>query len=183
MWHVSSRSGVATLRTAMHLLFTFLLTRLTAFCPGLPRWAGTSKVKPMWILLQQETVGGSGISWAVCKSAPRSRQTTMPAPHHSVFTGRMPFQPTVSKQWRGRLQTAMLQTLNLREVWCPFHTANADTTKLSSPAVRICPQKSSEVRSLLQVSIPLLRTLLRIPVSKTVITLATCDFFKTVARL
>jgi len=35
-----------------------------------------------------------GISWAVCKSAPRSRQTTTPAPHHSVFfTGRMPFLP------------------------------------------------------------------------------------------
>jgi len=26
-----------------------------------------------------------------CKSAPRSRQITTPAPHHSVFTGRMPF--------------------------------------------------------------------------------------------
>ena len=29
----------------------------------------------------------------MCKSAPRSRQITMPAPHHSVFTGRMPFLP------------------------------------------------------------------------------------------
>ena len=28
---------------------------------------------------------GSGISWAVCKSAPHSKQITMPAPHHSVF--------------------------------------------------------------------------------------------------
>ena len=36
-------------------------------------------------LLKQETVSGSGISWATCKSAPRSRQITMPAPHHSVF--------------------------------------------------------------------------------------------------
>ena len=59
--------------------------RLTALCPGLPGWAGTRKVKPVWILLKQETVSGSGISWAVCKSAPRSRQTTTPAPHHSVF--------------------------------------------------------------------------------------------------
>jgi len=25
---------------------------------------------------------GSGISWAICKSAPLSRQTTTPAPHH-----------------------------------------------------------------------------------------------------
>jgi len=29
----------------------------------------------------------------VCKSAPRSRQITTPAPHHSVFTGQMPFLP------------------------------------------------------------------------------------------
>ena len=65
-------------------------TRLTALCPGLPRWAGTRKVKPIWILLKQETVSGSSISWATCKSAPRSRQITTPAHHHSVFTGRVP---------------------------------------------------------------------------------------------
>ena len=59
--------------------------RLMALFPGLPRWAGTRKVKPVWILLKQETVIGSGISWAICKSAPRSRQITMPAPHHLVF--------------------------------------------------------------------------------------------------
>jgi len=36
--------------------------------------------------------GGSGISWTTCKSfEPRSRQITMPVPHQSVFTGRMPF--------------------------------------------------------------------------------------------
>ena len=59
--------------------------RLMAIFPGLPRWAGTRKAKPIWILLKQETVCGSGISWNICKSAPRSRQITMPAPHHSVF--------------------------------------------------------------------------------------------------
>jgi len=68
-------------------------THLMALCPGLPGWAGTKKVKPIWILLKQETVSGSGISWVICKSAPRSRQITTPAPHHSVFTGRMPFLP------------------------------------------------------------------------------------------
>jgi len=47
--------------------------------------------KPIWILLKQETVSGSGISWAICKSAPRSRQITTLALHHSVFTGWMPF--------------------------------------------------------------------------------------------
>ena len=56
-----------------------------ALFPGLPGWAGTRKAKPIWILLKQETVSGSGISWAICKSAPRSRQITMPVPHHSSF--------------------------------------------------------------------------------------------------
>jgi len=32
--------------------------------------AGTRKVKPIWILLKQETVSGSGIGWDMCKSAP-----------------------------------------------------------------------------------------------------------------
>ena len=68
-------------------------TCLTDLFPGLHGWAGTRKVKPIWILLKQETVSGSGISWDTCKSAPRSRQITTPAPHHSVFTGRMPFLP------------------------------------------------------------------------------------------
>ena len=78
-------------------------THLTALCPGLPGWAGTRKVKPIWILLKQETVSGSGISWAVCKSAPHSRQITTPAPHRSVFyrPDALPAsQPTASKHWR-----------------------------------------------------------------------------------
>jgi len=36
-------------------------------------------------LLKQEMVSGSGISWAVCKSAPWPRHITKPASHHSVF--------------------------------------------------------------------------------------------------
>ena len=60
-------------------------TRLTALFPGLPGWVGTRKVKPIWILRKKETVSGSGISWAICKSAPCSRQVTTPAPHHSFF--------------------------------------------------------------------------------------------------
>jgi len=69
--------------------------------PGLPGLAGPRKVKPICILLKQETVSGSGISWAICKSAPRSRQIAAPAPHHSVFyrPDALPAtQPTASKQ-------------------------------------------------------------------------------------
>ena len=60
-------------------------THLTALCLGLPGWAGTRKVKPIWILLKQKTVSDSDISWASLKSASRSRQITTPAAHHSVF--------------------------------------------------------------------------------------------------
>jgi len=77
-------------------------TRLTALFPGLPGYTSTRKVKPMWILLKQETVSGSGISWDICKSATRSRQKTMPAPHHSVFyrPDALPAtQPMASKHW------------------------------------------------------------------------------------
>jgi len=75
-------------------------THLMALYPGLPGSASSRKVKPIWILLEQQTVSGSGISWAKCKSAPRSRQITTPAPHQSVFY--MPdalpaTQPTASK--------------------------------------------------------------------------------------
>jgi len=48
-------------------------------------------------------MSGSGISWAICKSAPRSRQITTPAPHHSVFyrpDALLAAQPTASKHWR-----------------------------------------------------------------------------------
>jgi len=35
--------------------------------------------EPFWILMKQEMVGGSGMSWTICKSyAPHSRQITMP---------------------------------------------------------------------------------------------------------
>ena len=83
-------------------MHTHTHTRLTALFLGLPGWTGTRKVKPLWILLRQETGSGRGISWAICKSAPCSRQTTMPAPHHSVFfrPDALPAaQPTASKHW------------------------------------------------------------------------------------
>jgi len=86
-------------------------TRLTALCPGLPRWAGTREVKPIWILLKQETASGNGIRWVVCKFAPRSRQITMPAPHYSVFyrPDALPAaQPTASKHWRQCITTVLI---------------------------------------------------------------------------
>ena len=48
-------------------------------------------------------MSGSGISWAICNSAPCSRQITTPAPHRSVFyrSDALPAaQPTASMHWR-----------------------------------------------------------------------------------
>ena len=100
------------------MLSTHTHTRLTALFPGLPRWAGTRTVKPIWILLKQETVSGSGISWAICKSAPCCRQTTTPAAHHSVFyrpDALRAAQPTASKHWR--LYTMLIVVYEM--VRCP----------------------------------------------------------------
>jgi len=74
----------------------------------------TAWVKPIWILLKQETVSGSGISWDICKSTTRSRQITMPAPHHSVFyrPDALPAaQPTATKHWRHKT-TKMLTLIS-----------------------------------------------------------------------
>ena len=80
-------------QTYTQSIHTHTHTRWTALCPGLPRWASTRKVKPVWISLNQETVSGSGISWAIYKPASSYRQITTPATHHSFFTGQMPFLP------------------------------------------------------------------------------------------
>ena len=82
IWRPSVRGRAGS---TWHVSHTHTHTHLTSLFPGLPGCAGTRKVKPIWILLKQETMSGSSISWAICKSAPRSRQTTMPAPHQSVF--------------------------------------------------------------------------------------------------
>jgi len=101
-WWISALCACLKLRPYGTIQHTYTCAFNGPFL-GLPGWAGTRKVKPIRILLKQETVSGSGISWAVCKSAPRSRQITKPAPHHSDFykPDALPAtQPTVSMHWR-----------------------------------------------------------------------------------
>ena len=72
-------------------------------CPSLWYYYHYTRLTALWIILKQETVSGSGISWAICKSAPCSRQITTPAPHHSDFykpDALTAAQPTASKHWR-----------------------------------------------------------------------------------
>ena len=113
-----------------HLCNTHTHTRLTALCPGLPRWASTRQVKPIWILLKQKIVSGSGISWAICKSAPCSRQITTPAPHYSVFyrvdvSMKWPAQKRFIRDhvWRGRLKPGCQIVGSVTTVWL---TSKAD---------------------------------------------------------
>jgi len=73
-------------------IYYYCYTRLTASFPGQPGYAGTRKVKPVWIEMRHEMMGfwdGSGISWTACKqSAPRSRQITTLTPHQSFLQAR-----------------------------------------------------------------------------------------------
>jgi len=79
---------------------------MALFIRDYPGWTSTRKVKPIGILLKQETVSGSGISRATCKSAPHSRQITTPAPNHSVFKHQMPDQQHQSTEGKHKNSTA-----------------------------------------------------------------------------
>ena len=75
-------------------------------------------------------MSGSGISWAICKSAPRSRQITTPVPHHSVFyrLDALPgTQPTASKHWR----LSAYLTWNKLTHTHPFNGPLSGTTRMS----------------------------------------------------
>ena len=73
--------------TTVLLLFWYMsgTTRVSRHQKG-----KTTKVKTNLDLLEQEIVSGSGICWAICKSAPRPRQPRQ-HPTTQFFTGQMPF--------------------------------------------------------------------------------------------
>jgi len=77
-----------------HTRIDTAVLRLFGFCLGFPGWPGTRTAKPVWILLKQETVSGSGISWAICKSlhlAPDKQPCQHPTTQ--FFAGQIPFLP------------------------------------------------------------------------------------------
>ena len=99
---------------------THMHTCLMALCPGQPRWAGSRKVKPIWILLKQETVSGR----------------TTPAPHHSVFlqTGYPSCQPTNSikalKALNSHIKIAkFIEKYDFKYLPVSFQTLNILTTE------------------------------------------------------
>jgi len=67
----------------------------THTCTRLFYGPGEPVPEPVWILLEQETVSGSGISWAICKSS-HHLDSTPPLNFYSAFA--LPaVQPTASK--------------------------------------------------------------------------------------
>ena len=97
LWNYTTTT-TATNNNYMLLLLLHMFNGLFSRTSWVSRY---QKVKPIWISIKKETVSGSG--WVICKSAPRSRQITMPALHRSVFYEPDALhiaQPTVSKHWR-----------------------------------------------------------------------------------
>ena len=67
-------------------------TRLTALFSGTTRVSQYQKRKTNLNFTEaRDCVSGSGITWAICKSAPRSRQIPRQHPTAQFYTGRMPF--------------------------------------------------------------------------------------------
>jgi len=94
LWLWASLQQKTTIKPLLLLLLLLHYTCLMASFPGqhgLPYQKG----KTSWDLNEARddgVLGSSGISWIICKqSAPCSRHITTPAPHHSIFTGRMLF--------------------------------------------------------------------------------------------
>ena len=58
-------------------------TRSVALFPGLPGWAGTRIIKPIWILLKQETVASAGpyAHMQVCTSLQTDNHASTPPLH------------------------------------------------------------------------------------------------------
>jgi len=82
----------------------------TALCPGTTGWAGTRKVKPIWILLKQvasklwqsvqQTTAASAGPYASLHLAPDNYTST--APLSFLQAGRSSCHPTESKHWKPR---------------------------------------------------------------------------------
>jgi len=68
-------------------------------------------------------VSGSGISWAICKSAPRPRHVTTPVSHNSVFY-RLDALPAANQQ---RQSIAKIETKN-KTVLAESGRGNNNTT-------------------------------------------------------
>jgi len=85
--------SVSCMSWYVHMYTTHTHTNLTALFPGVPTWASNRKVKPIWILLKQETaaVASAGPYIQVCTSIQTDNHASTPAVCY--FYSRMPFLP------------------------------------------------------------------------------------------
>ena len=95
-------------------------TRLTDLFPGLPRVGRYQKGKTNLDFTEARDNKWQWHQLGICKSAPRSRWITTPAPHRSLFyrPDALPAaQPTASKHWR-QYHAKTLAGKNISEVTC-----------------------------------------------------------------
>jgi len=69
-----SPSIAAHSKVVYQLVDLFVRMTYNCFVPDYLVEPVPERLKAIWILLTQETVSGSDVSWAICKSAPGSRQ-------------------------------------------------------------------------------------------------------------
>jgi len=112
VWHVFPPASPLLTHTHTH-------THLTALSRGLPGWTSTRKVKPIWILLKQETLSGSWDT-QVCTSLQTDNHASTPPLKFFYRPDALPAtQPTVSKHWRQPVLPAsplLNQTISWRQV-------------------------------------------------------------------
>jgi len=107
-------------------------TRVSSYQKG-----KTRKVKTNLDLLEQEIVSGSGICWAICKSAPHPSQPCQ-HPTTQFFTGRMPFlPPNQQRQSTEGKCTDIGYRRNLEYKWGSM--VRTYTKKLGKIALRVLP--------------------------------------------
>jgi len=90
----------------------------SGICPGPPGWAGTRgktrKVETNLHLLEQETVSGSGICWAICKSASHARQPRQHPTTEFLQAGCLSCRPTISVKALKATTNTTLTNTNIR---------------------------------------------------------------------
>jgi len=104
-----------------------------------------SRVKTNLDLLEHEIVSGSGSSWTICKSAPRPRQITTPAPHHiALFYAEFTTALQMSQMYK---HTAILWLSG----FCPGQTGRASTKRNIHPLKPILLPPSIAIHDILPV--------------------------------
>jgi len=132
MWHVSSRSGVATLRTAIHLLFTYLLA---TWCVVKKNFY---KLRNRWENIQWVTC-----SWRSCVLSLQTSRGLRPITRARSTSGRRRL-----ATWRARRRASRRRASSGSGTGsdCPPTTLSASSPSAKSPTCR-CSLHSAQLNS------------------------------------